>query len=119
MLEDVRLLPYAPADRLWGREVFTLVGTVDPGWVLYRASGYEAECARHGFDTPYPPESAVKWRPSIHMPRWASRITMPVYRVRGIKRVRAPATGAVYGTPGMKCSYLLRWLKTGTTSCPS
>ena len=74
-------LPYMPGDRLWVREAFALVGNVDPGWVLYRASGYDAECERHGFSN-FPPESEVKWRPSIHMPRWASRITLAVTEVR-------------------------------------
>jgi hypothetical protein len=67
-------------DRLWVREAVALVGTVDPQWVLYRADGYEAECARHGFDKPYPSEP--RWRPSIHMPRWASRLTLTVTEVR-------------------------------------
>lgn len=71
-----------PGDRLWVREGFALVGSVDPGWLLYRAEGYEAECQRHGFDKPYPAESAVRWRSPIHMPRWASRLTLTVTDVR-------------------------------------
>ena len=67
-------------DRLWVKETHAVVGTVDPGWVLYRASGYSDECGRHGFDKPYPPEP--KWTPSIFMPRWASRITLEVTDVR-------------------------------------
>lgn len=69
-------------DRLWVREACAIVGTVDPGFVLYRADGFEAECVRHGFDRPFPPESEARWRPSIHMPRWASRITLQVIDVR-------------------------------------
>jgi predicted XRE-type DNA-binding protein len=75
------LLPYAVGDVLWVREAFATVGNVDPPWLLYRASGYEAECRRHGFDNP-PPESSVKWKPSIHMPRWASRISLKVNAVK-------------------------------------
>ncbi|WP_421565938.1 hypothetical protein [Ochrobactrum sp. EDr1-4] len=75
--------PLAQAgDRLWVREACAIVGTVDPGFVLYRADGYEAECERHGFDKPFPPEAEARWRPSIHMPRWASRITLEVIDVR-------------------------------------
>lgn len=74
--------PYAPGDRLYVREAHALVGTVDPGWLLYRADGYESECIRHGFSRPFPPESDVRWRPSIHMPRWASRLTLTVTDVR-------------------------------------
>tara|TARA_B100000678_G_scaffold52886_1_gene42298 strand:- start:164 stop:682 length:519 start_codon:yes stop_codon:yes gene_type:complete len=69
-------------DRLYVREAHAVVGAVDPGWVLYRASGYLAECERHGFDKPYPLESEVRWRPSIHMPRWASRLTLIVENIR-------------------------------------
>jgi hypothetical protein len=72
----------APCDLLWVREGFAEVGHVDPPHRLYRASGYEAECLRHGFDKPYPPESVVKWKPSIFMPRWASRLTLRVTEVR-------------------------------------
>lgn len=75
--------PYGKAgDRLWVRETHAFVGTVDPGWLLYRASGYEEECQRHRFDRPYPPESSVRWRPSIHMPRNASRIDLEISGVR-------------------------------------
>lgn len=75
--------PLAQAgDRLWVRETCAIVSTVDPGFVLYRADGYEAECVRQGFDKPFPPESEARWRPSIHMPRWASRITLEVIDVR-------------------------------------
>lgn len=75
--------PYGqPGDRLWVRETHAFVGSIDPGWLLYRASGYESECQRHGFDRPYPAVSSIKWRPSIHMPRWASRITLEITGVR-------------------------------------
>lgn len=73
---------YRVGDLLWVREAHALVGSVDPPWVLYRASGYEAECERHGFDKPFPPESSVKWRPSIHMFRRDSRITLRVTDVK-------------------------------------
>jgi hypothetical protein len=73
---------YAPGDRLYVREAHALVGNVDPPWVIYRASGYDEECVRLGFARPVPPEYSIRWRPSIHMPRWASRITLTVTEVR-------------------------------------
>lgn len=81
-VNDPVVIPYAPGDLLWVREAHAIVGNVDPGFVLYRANGYEAECERHGFDKPFPPEADVSWRPSIHMPRWASRITLRVTAVK-------------------------------------
>jgi len=56
--------PYAAGDRLWVREAFHLSLSVDEGTkIFYRADG----------DSEY-----LKWSPSIHMPRWASRITLEV-----------------------------------------
>lgn len=69
-------------DRLWVRETHAYVGTTDPGWLLYRASDYDEQCAAHGFDQPYPPESAVRWTPSLLMRRTASRLTLIVEQVR-------------------------------------
>ena len=93
-------VPYAPGDRLYVREAHAIVGSVDPGWLLYRADGYESECIRHGFTRPFPPESAVRWRPSIHMPRWASRLTLivtdvRVQRLQEISETDARAEGAI------------------------
>lgn len=69
-------------DRLWVRETHAYVGTTDPGWLLYRASDYDEQCVAHGFDQPYPPESAVRWTPSLLMRRTASRLTLIVEQVR-------------------------------------
>jgi hypothetical protein len=65
--------PYgAPGDRLWVRETWALAkGTPKKqraNAVQYRATGDIG---------PY-----LRWRPSIHMPRWASRITLEVTDVR-------------------------------------
>lgn len=62
--------PYGvPGDRLWCRETWnTQVGSFGESRpVVYRATDDE----RHG-----------PWRPSIFMPRWASRITLEVVSVR-------------------------------------
>lgn len=81
--------PYGqPGDRLWVREAWglfndlgfcdtTLAGLTSPpkGWNLsFRADHIDP---RRG-DGPHQPY----WRPSIHMPRWASRITLEITRVR-------------------------------------
>lgn len=83
MDKAVTLCPQGkPGDRLWVREawagsVATVVASADPGdigsqrgMVAYRATYASNGCP---FD---------KWRPSIHMPRWASRITLEITGVR-------------------------------------
>jgi len=58
--------PYGkPGDRLWVRE--TWCPDVEPYTFRYKADG---------------DEPLERWRPSIHIPRWASRITLEVVSVR-------------------------------------
>ena len=77
-----------PGDRLWVRETWRkdALGTV----VEYRAT------------TSALMEFIAPWRPSIHMPRWASRITLEitrvwVERVQDITEDEAKAEGIVDG----------------------
>ena len=101
--------PYGvPGDRLWVQETWRPV----PPWetrretVQYRADG--AYLLRTGW-----PESfriklgrdrRGKWRPSIHMPRWASRISLEVTQVRAqrlqdISKADAKAEGVAAWFP--------------------
>lgn len=62
-----------PGDRLWVREAY---GTCD-SWVphiFYRADGGA-------------PNPGFRWKSPIHMPRWASRITLEIIDVR-VERLR-------------------------------
>ncbi|QIR85038.1 hypothetical protein [Paracoccus sp. AK26] len=68
---------YAPGDRLWVRETWAKVGDEADDihacpdlriHAYYRADAVDPERQR--------------WRPSIHMPRWASRLTLTVTDVR-------------------------------------
>lgn len=72
--EFLKKCPYGmPGDRLWVRETFCTT----PGYVtFYRA------------DTPVERQGELRWRPSIYMPRMASRILLEVTRVR-VERVQA------------------------------
>jgi hypothetical protein len=76
--ECVKGSPYGqPGDRLWAREAFT-ENTVIP--IKDRPEGdfiYMADLNERGA-TKY----AAKWKPSIHMPRRASRITLEITGVR-------------------------------------
>lgn len=65
-----------PGDLLWVREKWAHnqfmaeIECTGPGDCFYAATCSET---RH---------AATKWRPSIHMPRWASRLTLEVLEVR-------------------------------------
>lgn len=71
-----------PGDRLWVRETWAMgwyqddcrCDDVSPGHtpIWYRADGVR----RGGLDGP------GKWRPSIHMPRWACRLVLEIVEVR-------------------------------------
>lgn len=72
--------PYGQlGDRLWVRETWAQPTSLDPGPTFYRAD--YPSCVPRQFEN-VPPAEAVRWRPSIHMPRWASRITLDVTGVR-------------------------------------
>lgn len=72
--------PYGqPGDRLWVRETFLEIGNLDPGFIVYRAD--YPECVPDGLEN-IPSASAIKWKPSIHMPRSASRMTLEITNIR-------------------------------------
>lgn len=67
--------PYgAPGDRLWVKETYA----VDVSGCL-RGLSYRADHQDPRGDGPAHP---MRWRPSIYMPRWASRLTLEVTQVR-------------------------------------
>jgi len=69
----------AVGDRLWVRETWAEAGGSAPELQLYRAN-YPAHVPSHYENVP--PAESIRWRPSIHMPRWASRITLEITGVR-------------------------------------
>lgn len=67
--DNAERCPYGqPGNRLWVRETWHDASSALHSCVLYRADGDELY--------------GGKWCPSIHMPRWASRITLEVTGVR-------------------------------------
>ena len=95
-MPENKLSPYGYAgDLLWVRETFC------PDWadgkVIYKADGGSAKEAGY--------KSEPRWRPSIHMPRSASRITLKVVNVR-VERVQeishhdVLAEGGPFGNSG-------------------
>lgn len=69
----------AVGDRIWVRETWADAGASAPDLKLYRAN-YPAHVPTHYENVP--PASDIRWTPSIHMPRWASRITLEIAGVR-------------------------------------
>lgn len=111
--------PYgSPGDLLWVRE--TWAGAADrpihsmPATYFYRADGEQAGKQK---SLSYIARER-RWRPSIHMPRWASRITLRitdvrVKRLQDISRNDAIAEGlswvgdggTPYGIPGIASTW--------------
>lgn len=110
-------------DRLWVRESFlpcTNGGYVDhksirdATYVCFRdgsqkflSGGYYQEPPRDsGFNWPL----GARWRPSSHMPKWASRITLEitevrVERVQGISITDAEAEGVEWNRGPFRCGH--------------
>lgn len=67
--------PYGKVgDRLWVRENFALTGDNGSSVVHPIHGGVAWQATEH--------KKAFKWKPSIHMPRWASRITLEITGIR-------------------------------------
>lgn len=78
--------PYGqPGDRIWVRETYRVHGkATDVATLVYRASvrnSWTEQTHRVPVDVCNKPVSE-KWTPSIHMPRWASRILLEITDVR-------------------------------------
>ncbi len=74
-------MPYSIGDRLWVREAFCWGSEGEPGakdFAIYRANYYSDNVGDR---------LLAPWLPSIHMPRWASRLTLTVTDVR-VERVQ-------------------------------
>lgn len=66
-----------PGDRLWVRETFVLTQFDKP---VYKADSTDKD--GYFWSSIAADPKGVKWRPSIFMPRWASRITLEITNVR-------------------------------------
>lgn len=71
-------------DQLWVRETFA-AGLCTESTLAYRAT-HKTEDLEEGWG------ETIKWTPSIHMPRWASRINLLITGVR-VERLNTISTG--------------------------
>ncbi|MDN7223912.1 hypothetical protein QZL56_11450 [Providencia stuartii] len=67
-------------DRLWVRETFK-AGLCTKSTIAYKATHKPSDLEEGWLEE-------IKWTPSIHMPRWASRITLEITDVR-VERLQA------------------------------
>ncbi|HCI6114421.1 TPA: morphogenetic protein [Klebsiella quasipneumoniae subsp. similipneumoniae] len=74
-----------PGDRIWVRETWADAGASAPDLKLYRANYPEHVPSIY---ENVPPAEEIRWTPSIHMPRWASRILLEITDVR-VERLNA------------------------------
>ncbi|WP_048271619.1 ASCH domain-containing protein [Klebsiella variicola] len=72
-------------DRIWVRETWAEAGASAPDLKLYRANYPEHVPSIY---ENVPPAEEIRWTPSIHMPRTASRIQMEISDVR-VERLNA------------------------------
>lgn len=112
---DKLVVPYAPGDLLYVRESHYVWGSGNKDrsdlCINYRATEPDAPCT---------------WTPSIHMPRWASRLTLKVtdvrvQRLRDISRNDSIAEGATvrpacYGYKLQEDGWSMNWDRPGLTN---
>ncbi|EBC7335392.1 hypothetical protein G6E34_003790 [Salmonella enterica subsp. diarizonae] len=84
--------PYGEiGDRIWVRETFRVHSrATDVATLVYRASvrnSWTEQTHRVPIAVCDKPATPEKWTPSIHMPRWASRILLEITNVR-VERLR-------------------------------
>lgn len=82
-----QLCPFGDVgDRLWVREAFRVHSkATDVATLVYRASerqSWTQQTRRVPISECNKPVSPEAWTPSLHMPRWASRITLEITGVR-------------------------------------
>lgn len=83
-------------DRIWVRETFA-TGLSTKSTLAYRATHKREDLEDGFYDT-------IKWTPSIHMPRWASRILLEITDVR-VERLQDADEGHLLDELGAMLEY--------------
>ncbi|MFO4611137.1 hypothetical protein [Klebsiella quasipneumoniae] len=81
----------AVGDRIWVRETWADAGASAPDLKLYRANYPEHVPSIY---ENVPPAKEIRWTPSIHMPRTASRILLEITGVR-VERLQSITLGDI------------------------
>ncbi|HBS7934971.1 TPA: hypothetical protein MFM73_003366 [Klebsiella pneumoniae] len=112
--------PYGiPGDRIWVREAFRVHSrATDVATLVYKASernSWTEQTRRVPVAVCNKPATPEKWTPSLHMPRWASRILLEITGVR-VERLRsmsqddARAEGVIAASGPMEAGLAFREL---------
>ena len=80
-----------PGDRIWVRETWAEAGASAPDLKLYRANYPEHVPSIY---ENVPPAEEIRWTPSIHMPRTASRILLEINGLR-VERLQSITLGDI------------------------
>ncbi|HBR3311751.1 TPA: hypothetical protein L9S24_002313 [Klebsiella pneumoniae] len=106
-------------DRIWVREAFLVHSrATDVATLVYKASernSWTEQTRRVPVAVCNKPATPEKWTPSLHMPRWASRILLEITGVR-VERLRsmsqddARAEGVIAASGPMEASLAFREL---------
>lgn len=108
-----------PGDRIWVREAFRVHSrATDVATLVYKASernSWTEQTHRVPVAVCNKPATPEKWTPSLHMPRWASRILLEITGVR-VERLRsmsqddARAEGVIAASGPMEAGLAFREL---------
>ncbi|MFY0839767.1 ASCH domain-containing protein [Klebsiella pneumoniae] len=108
-----------PGDRIWVRETFRVHSrATDVATLVYKASvrnSWTEQTHRVPVSVCNKPATPEKWTPSLHMPRWASRILLEITDVR-VERLRsmsqddARAEGVIAASGPMEAGLAFREL---------
>ena len=120
-IEDIAIhCPFgAVGDRIWVREAFRVHSrATDVATLVYKASernSWTEQTRRVPVAVCNKPATPEKWTPSLHMPRWASRILLEITGVR-VERLRsmsqddARAEGVIAASGPMEAGLAFREL---------
>lgn len=107
------ICPYGkPGDRLWVRETWCPAtwGSYEPRKEIPRSASEALIQFRADFVDGSSADYDGHWKPSIHMPRWASRLTLEIVKVR-VERVQdiSEAGAIAEGTPRTQNEKPVSW----------
>ncbi|RON88475.1 hypothetical protein [Pseudomonas fluorescens] len=118
--------PYGkPGDRLYVRETCFINDYREAGVPVDERASCEIHYRADGIPDFEGEEELIRWRPSIHMPRWASRILLEVTDVRverlhDISEEQAKAEGCFFTDYGRKCGHGGKgWSEIGDCPAPA